>query len=225
MMFSNLKTQSIDVKGGHLRISDDPFDKTCPRRNRFETFDQNRIQRKRARIGPYPLESMEIPRCPISKNMTISDDIQSTGLRIIRQTEKPLPEVVPIGIDATAQLKIRGHKAAIDPERLVFFVIVFLQCSPTFKKNKVYIDVPGRSNIMFHGGNTAGETKGCIIVASNRTGESVSGDLSQKLYDIVDAAGRSGEPVGLVVKNSNTTLFVVLGLLGATGLFYYLTKR
>jgi hypothetical protein len=97
--------------------------------------------------------------------------------------------------------------------------------SPTFKKNKVYIDVPGRSNIMFHGGNTAGETKGCIIVASNRTGESVSGDLSQKLYDIVDAAGRSGEPVGLVVKNSNTTLFVVLGLLGATGLFYYLTKR
>jgi hypothetical protein len=97
--------------------------------------------------------------------------------------------------------------------------------SPNFKKNKVYIDVPGRSNIMFHGGNTAGETKGCIIVASNRTGESVSGDLSQKLYDIVDAAGRSGEPVGLVVKNSNTTLFVVLGLLGVTGLFYYLTKR
>jgi hypothetical protein len=97
--------------------------------------------------------------------------------------------------------------------------------SPTFKKNKVYIDVPGRSNIMFHGGNTAGETKGCIIIAANRDGENVSGDLSQKLYDIVDAAGRSGQPVGLVVKNHNTTLFVVLGILGAAGLLYFTLKR
>lgn len=97
--------------------------------------------------------------------------------------------------------------------------------SPTFKKNKVYIEVPGRSNIMFHGGNTAEDTKGCIIIAANRSGESVSGDLSQKLYDIVDAAGSSGEPVGLVVKNQNTTLFVAIGILGAAGLLYYLTKR
>jgi hypothetical protein len=97
--------------------------------------------------------------------------------------------------------------------------------SPTFKKNKVYIEVPGRSNIMFHGGNTHDQVKGCIIVAANRTGESVSGDLSQKLYDIVDAAGRSGEPVGLVVKNSNTTLFVVMGILGAVGLLYFTLKR
>ena len=97
--------------------------------------------------------------------------------------------------------------------------------SPTFKKNKVYVEVPGRSNIMFHGGNAAADTKGCIIVAANRDGENVSGDLSQKLYDIVDAAGRSGEPVGLVVKNSNTTLFVVMGILGAAGLLYFTLKR
>ena len=97
--------------------------------------------------------------------------------------------------------------------------------SPTFKKNKVYIEVPGRSNIMFHGGNTAAETKGCIIIAANRDGEKVSGDLSQKLYDIVDAAGRSGQPVGLIVKNSNTTLFVVMGILGAAGLLYFTLKR
>lgn len=97
--------------------------------------------------------------------------------------------------------------------------------SPTFKKNKVYIEVPGRSNIMFHGGNTHDQVKGCVIIASNRDGESVSGDLSQKLYDVVDAAGRSGQPVGLVVKNSITTLFVVMGLLGAAGILYYLTKR
>ena len=102
---------------------------------------------------------------------------------------------------------------------------LYAKYSPTFKKNKVYIKVPGRSNIMFHGGNTAGETKGCIIVAANRDGENVSGDLSQKLYDIVDAAGRSGEPVGLVIKNQNTTLFVALGILGAVGLLYFTLKR
>ncbi len=97
--------------------------------------------------------------------------------------------------------------------------------SPSLKANKVYIEVPGRSNIMFHGGNTHEQTKGCIIVAANRSGETVSGDLSQKLYDIIDAAGRAGEPVGLVVKNQNTKLFVAIGILGAAGLLYYLTKR
>lgn len=97
--------------------------------------------------------------------------------------------------------------------------------SPSFKANKVYIDVPGRDNIMFHGGNRAEQTKGCVILAANRDGERVSGDLSQKLYDVIDAAGRSGQPVGLVVKNSNTTIFVVLGILGAAGILYYLTKR
>lgn len=97
--------------------------------------------------------------------------------------------------------------------------------SPSLKANKVYIDVPGRTNIMFHGGNTHDQVKGCVIVAANRSGETVSGDLSQKLYDIVDAAGRSGQPVGLVVKNSNTTLFVALGIFGAVGLLYFTLKR
>jgi hypothetical protein len=78
---------------------------------------------------------------------------------------------------------------------------------------------------MFHGGNTHEQTKGCVIVGANRSGETVIGDLSQKLYDIIDAAGRSGEPVGLVVKNSNTTLFVALGILGAVGLLYFTFKR
>jgi hypothetical protein len=78
---------------------------------------------------------------------------------------------------------------------------------------------------MFHGGNTHEQVKGCVIVAANRTGETVSGDLSNKLYDIIDAAGRAGEPVGLVVKNSNTTLFVALGIFGAVGLLYFTFKR
>jgi hypothetical protein len=96
--------------------------------------------------------------------------------------------------------------------------------SPTFKKNKVYIDVPGRSNIMWHGGNSHDQTKGCIIVAANRDGEKVSGDLSDKLFDVVDAAGRAGEGVGLVVKNASTKIYILLGIAGAVGLYFYLKK-
>lgn len=97
--------------------------------------------------------------------------------------------------------------------------------SPKFNANKVYIDVPGRSNIMFHGGNTINDTTGCVLVAAERDGETIKGDQSGYLFDVVDGAGANGEPVGLIVKNSNTTLFVVMGVLGAAGLLYYLTKR
>lgn len=97
--------------------------------------------------------------------------------------------------------------------------------SPSFKKNKVYIDVPNRTNIMWHGGNTHDQTKGCIIVAANRDGEKVSGDLSDKLFDVVDAAGRSGDGVGLVVKNSSKSLYIVLGIAGAIGIYFLLKGR
>lgn len=97
--------------------------------------------------------------------------------------------------------------------------------SPSFKANKVYIDVPGRSNIMWHGGNTHDQTKGCIMVASNRYGETISGDLSNKLFDVVDAAGRAGEGVGLVVKDSNTKLYWLLGIAGAIGIYFFLKGR
>lgn len=96
--------------------------------------------------------------------------------------------------------------------------------SPSFKKNKIYIDVPNRENIMFHGGNSIDDTKGCVIVASQQQGDKVSGDLSQKFFDVVDAAGRNGEAVGLIVRNDYKKLFLILGALGIAG-FYLLLKR
>lgn len=96
--------------------------------------------------------------------------------------------------------------------------------SPSFKKNKIYIDVPNRENIMFHGGNSIDDTKGCVIVASQQQGDKVSGDLSQKFFDVVDAAGRNGEAVVLIVRNDYKKLFLILGALGIAG-FYLLLKR
>ena len=37
--------------------------------------------------------------------------------------------------------------------------------SPTFKETFLVTDVPDRSNILFHAGNTIENTKGCIILA------------------------------------------------------------
>ena len=96
--------------------------------------------------------------------------------------------------------------------------------SPSFKKNKIYIDVPNRENIMFHGGNSIDDTKGCVIIAAQQNGDNVSGDLSQNLYDVIDAAGRNGEAVGLIVRNDYKRLFLVLGALGIVGI-YFLIKR
>ena len=67
--------------------------------------------------------------------------------------------------------------------------------SPSFKKKKVYIDVPGRTNIMFHGGNTTEDTKGCILVAYNRDGQTIQGDASNDLFKRVDGAYNDGEGV------------------------------
>lgn len=96
--------------------------------------------------------------------------------------------------------------------------------SPKFNANKVYIDVPGRSNIMFHGGNTINDTTGCVLVAAERDGDTIKGDQSALLFDVVNMAGSECEPVGLVVRNDNTKLFIALGLLGAVGAFFFLKK-
>jgi hypothetical protein len=96
--------------------------------------------------------------------------------------------------------------------------------SPTFKKNKIYIDVPNRENIMFHGGNSIDDTKGCVIIAAQQNGDNVSGDLSQKFFDVIDAAGRNGEAVGLIVRNSYKRMFLILGALGIVGIYLSLKR-
>lgn len=101
---------------------------------------------------------------------------------------------------------------------------LWARTSPSFGKNKVYIDVPGRTNIMFHGGNTTENTKGCVLVAANRDGETIKGDLSDKLFTTVDAAGRGGEPVGLVV-TTPAKRYIAIGLVVALGAGAYLLTR
>ena len=101
---------------------------------------------------------------------------------------------------------------------------LWARTSPSFGKNKVYIDVPGRTNIMFHGGNTTENTKGCVLVAANRDGETIKGDLSDKLFTTVDAAGRGGEPVGLVA-TTPAKRYIAIGLVVALGAGAYLLTR
>lgn len=73
--------------------------------------------------------------------------------------------------------------------------------SEKFGTNKLYLTVPGRSGIMFHGGNTRDDFRGCIGVASNRSGDAIAGDLSSELYDRVNGAANAGEGVAAVVSN------------------------
>lgn len=101
---------------------------------------------------------------------------------------------------------------------------LWARTSPSFGKNKVYIDVPGRTNIMFHGGNTTENTKGCVLVAANRDGDTIKGDLSDKLFNTVDAAGRGGEPVGLVA-TTPAKRYIAIGVLLTLGAGAYLLTR
>lgn len=73
--------------------------------------------------------------------------------------------------------------------------------SEKFGTNKLYLTVPGRSGIMFHGGNTRDDFRGCIGVASKRSGDAIAGDLSSELYDRVNGAANAGEGVAAVVSN------------------------
>lgn len=73
--------------------------------------------------------------------------------------------------------------------------------SEKFGTNKLYLTVPGRSGIMFHGGNTRDDFRGCIGVASHRSGDAIAGDLSSELYDRVNDAANAGEGVAAVVSN------------------------
>lgn len=100
---------------------------------------------------------------------------------------------------------------------------IMLKNSPTFKKNKVYISVPNRTNILFHGGNNVSDTKGCVIVAAERDGNTVKGDQSDFLFDVVDGAVRNGEPVGVYVRNNNDMIYAAICFLGL--MIFQLTKR
>lgn len=94
--------------------------------------------------------------------------------------------------------------------------------SPKFGTNKLYITVPGRSSILFHGGNDADDTKGCVLVGQNRDGDRISGDVSDELFNVVDRAYRSGEAVAVKITGGITGAAIFLGVAGIVALIYLL---
>ena len=97
--------------------------------------------------------------------------------------------------------------------------------SPSFKANKIYIDVPGRSNIMFHGGNSIDDTKGCVLVAYNREGDRIQGDASSDLFKRVDGAYNAGEGVEVhFTTPAKTALYWLGGAAILAGGFYIYKK-
>ncbi len=92
--------------------------------------------------------------------------------------------------------------------------------SPKFGSEKVYINVPGREAILFHGGNSAEDSKGCIIVASKRIDDStVQGDKSGALFDAVDAAYKRGETITVEVKRDSYTIVKAVLVAAAVAVF------
>lgn len=96
--------------------------------------------------------------------------------------------------------------------------------SEKFGSNKLYLIVPGRSGIMFHGANTKDDLKGCIGIASTRSGDTIAGDLSGELYNRVNGAANAGEGVAAVV--SNPIPWGRVAILAAAGaLVIYLARK
>lgn len=58
--------------------------------------------------------------------------------------------------------------------------------SPKFKKKAVYVDVPGRTGIMFHVGNSRTDTRGCILLGLDFLLNCIISD-SAKAISLVDA--------------------------------------
>lgn len=102
---------------------------------------------------------------------------------------------------------------------------LWARTSPSFKTEKVYIDVPGRSNIMFHGGNEKEQSRGCVLIAANRDGDTIQGDLSSKLFNVVDSAYKNGEGIGLKVSTPAKTYIAMGAFVLGAGAFYLIYKH
>lgn len=98
---------------------------------------------------------------------------------------------------------------------------LYTRFSPKFNSNKLAIDVPGRSYIQFHGGNTPDDSAGCVLVASDRTeAGNVYGDLSAELYTATREAAEAGRAVLKVRKEYNYLVLVAV----TAAVIFFLTK-
>lgn len=101
------------------------------------------------------------------------------------------------------------------------FLNLYDRISPKFGP-KVHIEVPGRTWILFHGGNLPEDSKGCVLLAANRLNDSkIQGDQSNTLYDIVKTAWNTGEKVTFIVYRPLTLFAIAAAALG----FYLITKK
>lgn len=99
---------------------------------------------------------------------------------------------------------------------------IYTRFSPKFLSNKVAIDVPGRSFIMFHGGNTSDQAAGCVLTSRNRLNtDYIQGDVSGELYALVSAKIAAGEIVTVRVKKKINWI-VAAAVVAAVG--YVITR-
>lgn len=86
---------------------------------------------------------------------------------------------------------------------------LYTRFSPKFLKNKLAVEVPNRSYIMFHGANYPEQLQGCIGVARERSeGGNIYGDVSDALYYTCKDEAEAGRAV-LKVRRETNYLFVV----------------
>lgn len=97
----------------------------------------------------------------------------------------------------------------------------FLQQSPKFGKRLLYIDVPGHTGILFHNGNTKDDTKGCVIVASERGTDTVKNGIAEDLANIANNAINDGQSVSVRVYNNNDKVWIAITA-GLLAMFYFL---
>lgn len=97
---------------------------------------------------------------------------------------------------------------------------MFARFSPKFNTFKASIDVPGRSYIMFHGGNTPDDSAGCILVAKNKDEDAgtISGDLSNVLYERIKTELDAANVVLTIRRATNWPL--LLAIVGAAVFFF-----
>lgn len=121
-------------------------------------------------------------------------------VKVVR--EKAVGEALPSKIyldDAFFCYGLENDLYKVNPGRYG----LYSQHSDKFGKNKLYVDVPGRSGILFHGGNTADQSRGCVLTGKTRDGVTISGDVSDALLDRVNGAYKAGESVAVQFVNES----------------------
>ena len=99
--------------------------------------------------------------------------------------------------------------------------------SPKFLRRKLEIVVPGRSYLMFHGGNCPEQSAGCVLLARQRIDDSrIYGDLSDALYQELGEAADAGEVELRILEpstNNINSLWPFALLAAAAGVYYILS--